>query len=47
VAAIAAALAGRPGALAVVGAADPPPRRAAVALVLRVPLGAAGRSCCS
>jgi 8-oxo-dGTP pyrophosphatase MutT (NUDIX family) len=42
VAAIAAALAGRPGALAVVGAADPPPRRAAVALVLRVPLGAAG-----
>jgi 8-oxo-dGTP pyrophosphatase MutT (NUDIX family) len=42
VAAIAAALAGRPGALAAVGRDDPTPRRAAVALVLRVPVGAAG-----
>jgi 8-oxo-dGTP pyrophosphatase MutT (NUDIX family) len=37
VAAVARALARRPGGRAVVAPADPPPRRAAVALVLRVP----------
>jgi 8-oxo-dGTP pyrophosphatase MutT (NUDIX family) len=42
VAAVARALARRPGARAVVDPADPPPRRAAVALVLRVPGAPAG-----
>ncbi len=40
VAAVARALAGRPGARAVVAPEDPEPRRAAVALVLRLPSGA-------
>ncbi len=42
VAAVARALAGRPGARAVVAPGDPTPRRAAVALVLRVASGATG-----
>jgi 8-oxo-dGTP pyrophosphatase MutT (NUDIX family) len=42
VAALARTLAATPGAVATVGADDPPPRRAAVALVLRLPAGTPG-----